>query len=155
MKQEIHIRKAELNDLQEIAEVTKEAYSVPKNKTGLVTNADNFSKLLEDFQQRKIEILIAILDKKIIGAIRYKFPDSDNAYFCKLAVRKEYRNQGIATQLIQHVELIAKEKNCKKILLDCALEKGLVPYYEKLGYKVDKIKKHHDHHDVDMSKKLQ
>ncbi|TRZ77536.1 N-acetyltransferase [bacterium] len=154
MKQGIHIRKAEIKDLQEIVVITQEAYNAPKNKAGLVTNAGKFSELLEDFQQGKIKTLVATLDQKIIGSIRYNFPDSESLYFSKLAVKKEYRNRGIGTQIIKYIESIAKEKKCKKILLDCMFEKGLVPYYENLGYKIDNIKKHQDHHDVDMSKKL-
>ena len=152
--QKIIIRECRTDELRQITDVTQEAYSVPKNETGIVTSSDKFTKLLESFQQNKIKILVAILNKKIIGAIRYNFPDYDILYFSKLAVRKEHRNRGVGAQLVQRIESIAKEKRCKKILLDCALEKGLVPYYEKLGYKVDEIKKHQDHHDVDMSKEL-
>jgi len=148
------IREASKHELQEISEMTQKAYMNPENNTGIITNAGKLSELVENFQQKKIKILVALLDQKIIGAIRYNFPETDSLYFSKLAVKKEYRNQGIGTQIVRRIELIAKEKKCKKILLDCMFEKGLVPYYENLGYKIDKIKKHQDHHDVDMSKNL-
>jgi len=71
-----------------------------------------------------------------------------------LAVLKTYRNNSIGESLIKQAEAVARKKGITKILLDCAQEKKLPEYYKKLGYKIDIVKKHQDHHDVYMSKKI-
>jgi len=71
-----------------------------------------------------------------------------------LAVLKTYRNKNIGSALIKEVEKVAERKGCAKILLDCAREKKLHCYYQKFGYRIDIIKKHLDHHDVSMSKRI-
>ena len=106
------------------------------------------------FLKKEFFIIVAVLNNKVIGAIRYKFLEKNSLYFYKLAVLKTHRNKGIGTSLIKQVEVIAKKKGIAKIRLDCAQEKKISEYYKQFGYKIDKVKQHQNHHDVYMSKKI-
>lgn len=72
--------------------------------------------------------LIAEVDSKIvgIGQVR-KHPDCEE--LGSLYVLREYRGQGIASQLIEQLEARAK----RPLYLDCAAR--MIPYYERFGYK--------------------
>ncbi len=49
-----------------------------------------------------------------------------------LDVIPDYRRQGIAAQLMNHMIAAAQAKGCKGVILTC--KKQLIPYYSKFGY---------------------
>lgn len=150
----ITVRHAKLNELPRIIYITKLAYKVPYKKDILITGSNEPKDVDDKFKKKEFFIIIAIVNNKIVGAVRYKIDQENNLYFYKLAILKTFRNKGISAALINELEKTAKKKGCDKILLDCAKEKKLPDYYKKFGFKIDKIKKHLDHHDVFMSKKV-
>jgi GNAT superfamily N-acetyltransferase len=151
---ETTLKQAKLSDLARVIYVTKQAYKTPYKKNTLITKTHEPKDVKEQFLSKAFFVIVAIQNNKIVGAIRYKFIGKNSLYFFKLAVLKTYRNKSIGSLLVNEIEKVANKKNCNKILLDCAQEKKLHDYYKKLCYKIDKIKKHLDHHDVYMSKKL-
>lgn len=151
------IRHAQISELPRVMLITKLAYKIPYKEGALITKSHEPVDIKIQFSNKNFFALIAVLDGKIVGAVRYKFLESGDIYLYKLAVLKSYRNRkirSIGNVLVDEVEKIAIKKKCKKLLLDCAQEKELTHYYKDLGYKVDKVKKHLDHHDVYMSKKV-
>lgn len=148
------IRKAYVDDLSHIMRITKISYEHSYKMGTPMSTVKEVDDIEEQFLQEKFFALVAEVDEKIVGAVRYKFLEGNKLYFYRLAVLKEYRQKGCAALLIEGIEKIARERKCKKTLLDCMQEKKLVPYYEKFGFVVDKIKKHQDHYDVFMSKIL-
>lgn len=151
---DILIRQAKPNELPRIIYITKLAYKIPYKDGALTTKAHEPKNIKEVFAKKEFFALVAEYNNKIIGAVRYKFVEKNNIYLHRLAVLKTFRNKSVGSSLVREVEKTAKKKKAKKILLDCVREKKLPDYYEKLGYKTDEIKKHHDHHDVYMSKKI-
>ncbi len=137
-----------------IKHITKLAYKIPRKDGALITRSHEPKDIEGSFRRKEFFAMVAILDGKIVGAVRYKFLEGNDLYFYKLAVLKTYRNKKIGALLLNKIEVEAEKKGVAKILLDCAQEKKLSEYYKKFGYKIDKIKKHHDHHDVFMSKKI-
>jgi len=150
--EKIIFRQAVLNDLPSVLDITKRAYGIPYKENTLVTSPHEPEDVKNKFIEKEFFIIVAESENNIIGSVRYKFLSVNEAYLYNLAVLKEFRNKNIGPTLVSEVEKTAKEQNCKKLTLDCAQEKGLSEYYEKLGFKIDEIKKHHDHHDVYMSK---
>ncbi|MFH1145513.1 MAG: GNAT family N-acetyltransferase [bacterium] len=148
------IIRAKINELKVIGRITKRAYVIPYHEQGPAVGFYEDPLLKEKYENKELGILAAKEKGKIIGTIRYRFPDKKNLYFFRLAVLKTHRKQGVGAKLVRAVEQLAKKHGCQKVLLDCMVEKGLVAYYQQLGYKVDKKKKHHDHHDAFMSKNL-
>jgi ribosomal protein S18 acetylase RimI-like enzyme len=154
MKNKILIRKAKIEELSRINYVTNIAYKTPFVKNGIVTKAHKSKDLKDDFLSKKVGIIVAISSGKIVGVQKYKELDNKKLYIFQLAVLKTYRGKGIGSQLLKETEKIAKEKKLKMITLDCMKEKHLPEYYEKLGYKIDEVKKQKDYHMVYMSKTI-
>jgi len=147
-------RHAKQNELARVTFITKLAYKIPYKENTLITKSHEPKDIADHFKNKKLFIIVACYNNKIVGAVRYKLNKRNSLYFYKLAVLKTYRNLGIGSSLVLELEKIALKNGYVKIFLDCAQEKKLTNYYKKFGYKIDKIKKHLDHHDVYMSKKL-
>ena len=147
------IRPAQKNDLETVAKLTEEAYAVPYREGQEVSRPHPEADLEGKFIAKDFFVLVAEEAGKIIGAVRHRFID-DYCYIFKLAVLPQMRKQGLGRKLMQAVEKIARNNQYKTLKLDCMKEKGLVPYYEKQGFFIEKTKKHHDHHDVYMSRKI-
>ncbi len=154
MKDSIKVRVAKIEDIPRISYITKIAYKSPFVLGGIVTKPHNNPSLYEDFTARKIYILVAEVDGKIVGAIRYSKIDNNKIYLSQLVVLKSYRGMKVGEKLIEGIEKTAIKKNFKKVTLDCMKEKHLDKYYKKLGYKIDDIKSVKDYHMVYMSKKI-
>ena len=150
----ISIRHAKSNELLRIKYITKLAYKTPYKENTRTTKPHKSNNIKRNYFKKEFFIIVAVLDGKIVGAIRYKFSEENSLYFYKLAVLKTHRNKGIGALLVNQIEVVAKRKGLTKILLDCMQEKKLSEYYKKFGYKIDKVKRHQDHHDVYMSKKI-
>lgn len=148
----ILIRSAKFDDLSRISYITKLAYKTPFFKDTLITKSHQSKNIKEEFLNKEFFAVVVEYDKKIIGAVKYKIVKNKNIYLYQLVVLKTHRNKGIGLLLVNEVEKIAKMKKYRKILLDFAQEKKLAEFYQELGFKIDKIQKHHDHHDVYMSK---
>ena len=140
---EIHIRKAALRELDEIARVEAECFPEAE-----AAGRGVFKKRLETFPD---SFFVAEANGKIIGFINgcvtdertirdEMFEDSglhhpDGAYQCifGLDVIGAFRQQGIAAQLMRHLIGDAREKGRKGLILTC--KEQLIHYYEKFGYK--------------------
>lgn len=150
---QILIRYATLKELPRVIQVTKQGYKIPHKKNTLITKSHEPEDIKERFLSKKFFVVVAIADNKIVGAVRYKIME-ENLYLYQLAVLKKYRNKGIGSMLVNKIKNIAKRRKYKKILLDHALEKRLTDFYNRMGFKIYKIKKHQDHHDVYMSQRI-
>lgn len=151
---QIYIRQARQSDLTRVSYITKLAYKVPYKVGTLITQSHEPNNIKDLFSKKEFFVIVAISDSKIIGAVRYKFDQAGNVYLYRLAVLKMHRNKGVGRLLMNKVEKIATRSHCSKILLDCAEEKKIASYYEKLGFVVDRVDKHKGYHGVYMSKRL-
>ena len=75
--------------------------------------------------------LIAINDDFVIGTCRLIF-ETDYIKLGRLAVLKEYRYQGIASELLNYAEVQAKLHNYSSIHLGAQVQ--AIDFYEKNGY---------------------
>jgi glucosamine-phosphate N-acetyltransferase len=82
----------------------------------------------------------AISDSKIIGfgSLTIKnnlWQEGFSCHIDELIVDVYHRKNGIGTRLLQHLENIAKERNCRRIELDSAFHrKKAHTFYKNLGY---------------------
>ena len=103
--------------------------------------------LLEDVQGKQGSIYFAEKDGKIIGCIagcieaiekKYRFGmDSEKpyGYVLELFVDKEFRNQGIGTNLVEKMEEYFRAKGCDMSSLDVfASNASTHEFYKKIGY---------------------
>ena len=79
-------------------------------------------------------ILVAVVDKQIVGSV-YLIQDLWSSFIFTLAVRKEFRERGIGSKLMEESERILKEKGIKDVALFVREgHKELIDYYQKRGY---------------------
>ena len=74
------------------------------------------------------DFVVALKDKKVVGCIRLKNIDNDYYELSSLAVKPEYRNQKIGSQLISKII----DKKTEKIFLFCF--KFNCGFYKKNGF---------------------
>ena len=139
---DIIIRKASLKDLDSITKV--EAICFPKEEAA---TKESFKKRIETFSDR---FFVAEIDEEIIGFIngcitnectiydelysnsKLHIPNGNFQTIFGLDVVPDYRRQGIANQLMNHIIEISKLAGRKGVILTC--KPNLISYYEKFGY---------------------
>jgi predicted N-acetyltransferase YhbS len=90
----------------------------------------------------KIFVAVNTSNNQVIGCItllmEFKFINKGMkvGYVEDVAVRRGYERKGIGTKLVSHVTSFGTSRaKCKKIILYC--NKKNIPFYNKLGFKVD------------------
>lgn len=87
---------------------------------------------LDDFDYKSVHILVYINNKAIATARMFK--EDENAFHVgRIAVLKEYRNQGVGSFILSVFEKKAKELGGHKINIGSQIDKA--GFYEKCGYK--------------------
>ena len=78
---------------------------------------------------------LASVDNKVLGYV-FSTGGLDEANIDRIAVKKEYRNQKIATKLLIELENRLKDKGVKKVLLEVRRSNAVaIKLYLSLGYK--------------------
>jgi len=145
-KAEVVIRKYKEGDLDPVIELYREIFAEePWNEKWSYEAAK--SEIKDFLKQENIVFLIAQCDNEIIGfriAFDMKpenFPflkglvkDKEAMYGKELAVKKDYRNLGIGTNMVLQSFEIARELGYKKFLGRTYLKSKMVPVYSRLGY---------------------
>lgn len=142
MKMDITIRRASIEDLDEVTKV--EASCFPEAEAA--TRA-SLKQRIKTFPE---SFFVAEVDGKIIGFINgciirgtviydklyedstLHILDGDYQTIFGLDVMPGYRNQGIATELMNYMIQVSKVSGRKGIVLTCKEE--LINYYTKFGY---------------------
>jgi len=150
----IKIRYCKASELLKVISLTSKAYPVPYKVGGVVNNYQEILEKVKDDIGRGMKILVAEKNNNLIGAVRFAPIDKTKLKFGRLAVLPTYRRKGIGAKLINSVLEIAQEQNFKIVALDVMEEKELIPFYEKFGFKIKSRKKHQNHHDVFMEKRI-
>ena len=125
-----------LNETPELYEYVKEQMIELYNQLSPCNSIDN--GFFQSFIMSTNPILRVGDNFKILGAlsILYEYKMIHNGgIVCKLedfVVDKEFRSQGIGTELIEYAKKVAKEKGAYKIILDCS--KDMIEYYKKKGF---------------------
>jgi len=99
---------------------------------------EDMKKILLEIENQNSYIYIAKKGKEIIGTatllVERKFIHGGGkvGHIEDVAVGKEYEGNGVASNIIDVLIEIAREKECYKIILDC--KDKLIPFYEKFGF---------------------
>ena len=73
-----------------------------------------------------------LIDEKLVSIVSCFFSDEE-MQFRKLATLEQFQGKGIASKLLQHILIVAKEKEAKKIWCNARTNKK--GFYEKFGMK--------------------
>ncbi|MHA1298724.1 MAG: GNAT family N-acetyltransferase [Candidatus Helarchaeota archaeon] len=76
--------------------------------------------------------LIALLDNKIIGTVRYHKINDTVAQVRAMAVEEKYRMKGVARNLMESLHMTAKNQGIKYLVLNA--RENAIEFYKKLGY---------------------
>ncbi len=80
-------------------------------------------------------MVIAEIDRSVAGCIRVDVR-SDPAHFGLLAVDVSRHKTGLGALLVEHAETVARDAGAKAIRLETVRQAGLVPFYERRGYRM-------------------
>lgn len=126
----------------EISEANIEDFDVIQNieNESMCTNvlSDEDIKLgLTDSNYKTFKVLH---NSETVGFVMLQISDEVNIF--SIAVKKDYRNLGLATKLIERAERFAKEQGLSVLSLEVS-SKNITAYllYEKLGFTIRKVRK--------------
>lgn len=101
---------------------------------------DSVQSLSSALDKKEKRLIVALHRTKLMGCIfcgQDRVKPDEALYFGRLAVHPRYQNNGIATQLVDEVERIAKAEGFKEVT--CAVRIALrknIDFFEKLGYAI-------------------
>ena len=139
---DIIIRRASIEDLDAVTKVEASCFPMAEAATK-VSLEQRINTFLESF-------FVAEIDGKIIGFINgciingtviydklyndstLHIPDGDYQTIFGLDVIPDYRNQGVATQLMNYMIDVSRVAGRKGVILTC--KEKLIHYYTKFGY---------------------
>ena len=95
-------------------------------------------------------VLVAIVNNEVVGIVLIIDYGPKLQFLFRLAVKKEFRRQGVASLLIDFAFNAAKKKGVKEVgLYADADDHQLLSYYEKRGFKKSKNKYFYLWKDID------
>ena len=139
---DIKIRRVSIKDLDAVTEVEERCFPEEEAATKV-----SFEQRIKTFPE---SFFVAEIEGKIIGFINgciinetaiydelfndatLHVPDGDYQTIFGLDVIPEYRNQGIAAQLMNHMIEVSRLEGRKGTILTC--KEKLIHYYTKFGY---------------------
>jgi len=133
----IKYRAATMNDFEEVLAIENECFIEPYSR----------ENLKYEFEENPVnKIIVAEDDGRVIGFIDYLIT-FNSATIMQVAVTKEYRGIGIATQLLSEMEK-SFPKDLDEIVETVTLEvrvsnQPAVNLYTKNGYKIVVVKSHY------------
>lgn len=85
----------------------------------------------------------AVLDNDIIGAVVVKLSDSSVYEVLNVAVNPDHQAKGVGTQLLQYTLEQLAMQGIKRVELGTGTFGYQLTYYQRLGFRVDRIEKDH------------
>ena len=145
---DIEIRKMELSDLEQIEDILESDFD----------DFWNASIFKQELQNENSYYLVAILDGEVVGFAGYMLI-LDEADITNVVVRKDMRNRGIATKLLERLlDLIEPMSKIELITLEVnENNEPAIKLYEKFGFNQEGLRKNYykDHQNaLILSKKL-
>ena len=131
----IKIRNLSINDLEGLIKLLEQLW------TGKAIDRDSVKKVIERGLKSENQIYICATDGgKVIGycslTIKNNLWMSANlGNVDELVVDSDYRNRGIGKMLMNEIQNIAKENDCKRLELDSAFHRTVAhDFYSNLGF---------------------
>ena len=143
---EITIHNAAVSDIEEVARLF-DAYRVFYGKNSDIIMAKKF--LRDRIVSEESTIILARINDKCVGFVQlYPFFSSVNAsrllVLNDLFVDPTHRRMGVAQQLMKSAALLARETNCKGLILETTNDNTKAQsLYEKLGWTEESGVKHY------------
>ncbi|MBR4998591.1 MAG: GNAT family N-acetyltransferase, partial [Clostridia bacterium] len=132
-KLDVKIRKAAKKDLEEISKLESE---------NILVNTITKEQIKMAFEDENYLILKAVVDNSVVGFTLIQKSDEFN--IDSIAVKKEFRNLGIASKMIFKTAQLAKKNKTRVLSLEVD-ETNISAYllYKKLGFEQRRIRKNY------------
>ena len=127
----MNIRRAELNDLQQVYEVEHSAFGGGYTYGTIRQYHDLFGDLLYVAEHD---------DGRIVGYVLGGIPSTDSsvAWVLTLAVHSDYQQSGVGTALMDAILAVMRARGCRRILLTVHPSKShVIAFYQKLGFVIE------------------
>ena len=115
----MEIRKAKLNEWEEIKKILKKDF----NKEDI----DDVKRILESGDG----CFVALINDKIIGTVSGHYHGKE-ANIEQIAVLPKHKGKGIGLKLLKYIVNYFKKKGEKRVYAD--IDKKVFPFYKKLGF---------------------
>jgi ribosomal protein S18 acetylase RimI-like enzyme len=80
--------------------------------------------------------LVAVANGRVVGVVQYSIARG-RVLLMNLGVHPEYRRQGVARAIIDHLGRLAQNHRCSHLTLRTVRETGNVAVFERLGFAID------------------
>lgn len=128
----IQICKMTSKHIDDVCEIENECFSLPWSKTSFQNEINKNKHAL---------YFVAIKKCQVVGYVGM-WHIVNEGHMTNIAVKKQFRNQGIATKLINHLFEIGKSYNMIGITLEVRVSNlSAKKLYEKLGFNLEGIRK--------------
>ena len=133
------IREAVTQDAESIALISTDSLGYP-------CRSELVERRLRELDTCKQKVFVAVEGERVVGFVQAELYQllyqEDSINVLGLAVSKNYQRNGYGRQLMQAVELWAKQMNCSAVRLNSATGRTEAHiFYERLGYRNTKSQK--------------
>ena len=134
------IRNARESDIPALYDIVQDAFAKYASNLGLpekvVALTEGYEDIRQDLENPKKTVLIALLDGRPVGTIRYEIlPNAENAYITRFGVRVDTQRSGVGQLLIDHVVERVRKQNVRILSLHSASKLATtVCFYYKMGF---------------------
>lgn len=138
------VRMAKEEDIPQIKDVAKEAFSLYTEGAGITAMVGTLEETYEDIK-RDIEaklVFVALQEDKIIGSVRVEVMPDNTAYLSRFGVCGAYQNNGVGKILINAVDNSMKRLGVTNLYLHTASRMlSLVRFYYGRGFYIESTTK--------------
>lgn len=136
----LKIRKAGIDDVEAIYNITKEAFYKYATDAGISLKLDALNETREDILRdiNSKEVFIALADGVPVGTIRVEIKADGTAFISRFGVMPKNHKNGIGRSIISFVDDYLTSKQIKKACLYTASKhRDLICFYYKMGFYID------------------
>ncbi len=137
------VRRANLSDVDSIAEITADAFQKYIKLAGIEDTPalhETKEQIIKDIETKMV--YVAYIRNQVVGSVRIEILDENTAYLSRFGVSMKYQNLGIGKSMMNALDMDLAEMNIKEILLHTASKAtSLVRFYYNRGFYVDEVSK--------------
>jgi ribosomal protein S18 acetylase RimI-like enzyme len=131
----VRFRPATADDVPALTDMINEAYM--REAWLLAPPRTREEELRAALAKPETRLFCAEVSGELAGSILVRL--TDDPFFWMLAVSPGHQGRGLASLLVSYAEAAVRDAGAAVLRLDCARELGLVPFYESLGYDVERV----------------
>ncbi len=137
------VRRANLSDVDSIAEITADAFQKYIKLAGIKDTPalhETKEQIIKDIETKMV--YVAYIRNQVVGSVRIELLDENTAYLSRFGVSMKYQNLGIGKSMMNAIDMDLAEMNIKEIILHTASRaSSLVRFYYNRGFYVDEVSK--------------